>query len=136
MDECLNLSLRKASRVMTQIYDDYLSSVGLRVGQFSILRATHFTQPTTNSALQEVLVLDQTTLTRNLKPLIRDGYITVRPSDEDKRVKELSLSNEGETLYQQALPVWQEAQDKITLELGDSCVASLLAVSDAVVGIK
>jgi DNA-binding MarR family transcriptional regulator len=136
MDLCLNLSLRKASRVMTQIYDDYLSVVGLRVGQFSILRATHFTQPTTNSALQEVLVLDQTTLTRNLKPLIRDGYIQVRPSDEDKRVKELSLSETGEALYQKALPLWQEAQSKIKDELGESCVENLLAVSSAIVDIR
>lgn len=132
---CLNLALRKANRVMSQVYDDYLSVVGLKCGQFSILRAVHYTQPTTNRALQDVLVLDQTTLTRNLKPIIRDGLITVGSGD-DKRVKILSLSKEGEALYQEALPHWKQAQTRVKELLGEQMVDQMVDLTNHIIDIK
>ena len=80
----MNLSYRKASRVISQIYDRELADVGLKCTQFSILRAVRELRQTTNAQLQELLVLEQTTLTRGLKPLIRDGYIKIEPG-LDKR---------------------------------------------------
>ena len=136
MEQCLNLALRKANRVMTQMYDDHLSSLGLRIGQFSILRVLHFSQPTNNKALQDILVLDQTTLTRNLKPLIRDGLVGVSPSAADGRIKELALTPEGEALYEEALPLWRKAQKQMQQGLGDGHVSELLSVTDAIVGLK
>ena len=74
---CFQLAIRKSSRLITQFYQERLSGVGLKVGQFSILRAVNFRKQTSNKELQTILELDQTTLTRNLKPLIRDGYLTL-----------------------------------------------------------
>ncbi len=73
---CFNLAMRKSSRLITQFYQERLSKIDLKIGQFSILRAVKFKKETSNKELQSILVLDQTTLTRNLKPLIRDGYLT------------------------------------------------------------
>ena len=95
---CMNLSYRKASRVISQIYDRELAELGLKCSQFSILRAVRLMQQTTNAELQELLVLDQTTLTRGLKPLIRDGFINSEPG-LDKREKLLSLTRQGKNLY-------------------------------------
>lgn len=96
---CMNQSHRKASRVINQIYDRELAEVGLKCGQFSILRATRELRQTTNAELQDLLVLEQTTLTKGLKALIRDGYIKSEPG-EDRREKLSSTTSAGNTLRQ------------------------------------
>ncbi len=113
---CLAHSIRRADRVVTQIYNDYLSSVGIRSTQFSVLRALSLLGKTTASQIQEILVLDQTTVSRVLKPLIRDNYITVS-AGADKREKALALSKSGEALYQRALVPWREAQTMLKQKL-------------------
>jgi len=118
-DYCFNLAMRKSSRLITQFYEERLKSAGLKVGQFSILRAVFFNKETTNKALQEILVLDQTTLSRNLKPLFRDGYLQTSVDDNDSRQKNISLTDSGSELYHNALPLWQQAQQEIAEKLGD-----------------
>ena len=71
------------------------------------------------SELTEQLVTDQTTLTRNLRPLERRRLISVRPG-QDKRTREISLTTEGRAVFERALPLWQQAQQKMTLKLGHS----------------
>jgi len=134
-DPCLYLSLRKANRVMSQIYDHYLAGCGLKGGQFSILRATTLMGESTNKSLQEVLSLDQTTLSRNLKPLIRDGYMLTREGD-DKRVKILTLSQSGKEIYSLAERKWALAQIEIKNKLGADHVDMLYTLTDAVVKLK
>jgi MarR family transcriptional regulator for hemolysin len=134
-EQCLNLELRKANRVISQIYDGFLSQCGLKTSQFSILRAIKYLQNTTNSELQDTLVLDQTSLSRALKPLIRDGYIEVRPG-ADRRQKQLVLSSQGKVLYKEAEGLWQQAQSHVAGKLGAEAKQSLLEMSDAVVALK
>jgi len=134
-DPCLSLNLRKANRVMSQIYDHYLAECGIKGTQFAILRATTFLGQTTNKQLQEVLVLDQTTLSRNLKPLLRDGFISAHEGD-DRRVKVLSLSKDGEKLFEQAKAQWQQAQIEVKAKLGDKNTALLHSLSTAIVSLK
>ena len=62
---CLNQALRQSGRMLTKFYDDKLATVGLRGGQFSVLRAIDLCKVTTNTELQSLLVIDQTTLSRN-----------------------------------------------------------------------
>ena len=119
-DYCFNLAMRKSSRLITQFYEERLKSVGLKVGQFSILRAVAFKNETTNKELQNILVLDQTTLTRNLKPLFRDNYLQVSPDPHDGRLKTIRLTTDGKNLYAQALPIWQQAQQDIVTKLGEN----------------
>lgn len=134
-EHCLNLELRKANRVLSQIYDSYLSPIGLKTSQFSILRAIRFLKQTTNRDLQDVLVLDQTSLSRALKPLIRDGYVAVS-AGTDRRQKQLQLSDSGRQLFRDAEPLWAAAQEYVSSRLGQDGKSALLEVSDAVVGLK
>ena len=132
---CMNLSYRKASRVISQIYDRELAGVGLKCGQFSILRAVREMRQTTNAELQELLVLEQTTLTRGLKPLIRDGYIKIEPG-LDRREKLLSLTAQGKHLYRKADKKWQQAQDAVIRKLGHKTSARILKMNQALVALR
>jgi DNA-binding MarR family transcriptional regulator len=132
---CMNLSYRKASRVISQIYDRELAEVGLKCTQFSILRAVRELRQTTNADLQEQLVLEQTTLTRGLKPLIRDGYIKFEPG-LDRREKLLSLTNKGKDLYHKADKNWQQAQNTVIRKLGRKTTERMLEMNKALVALR
>jgi MarR family transcriptional regulator for hemolysin len=132
---CINLSYRKASRVISQIYDREFAEVGLKCGQFSILRAVREMRQTTNAELQELLVLEQTTLTRGLKPLIRDGYIKIEPG-LDRREKLLSLTDEGKRLYRKADKKWQQAQDAVIRKLGRETSEQMIEMNQALVALR
>lgn len=129
---CFNLKMRQASRVLTSYYDAYLQNYGITVTQFSILRSLWYMKSTSQKDLQEVLVLQQTTLTRSLKPLVRDGYIQIIPSVEDGRIKLVSLTDDGKTLFQNARKQWKKAQDNASKVLGDTVSEQILHVSDAI----
>ena len=132
---CLNLSLRKATRVLNKIYDQYLEPCGLKTGQFSILRVLHKTGESTNKKLQSILILDQTTLTRNLKPLIRDGYILISPG-ADRRQKNMRLSKLGESTYQQAHELWLQAQQQVYGQIGERQSKQILMLNDILVKLQ
>jgi len=129
-EHCFNLELRKSARLITQFYESYLSEIGLKVGQYSILRAVHLLKQTTSKELQLILVLDQTTLSRNLKPLVRDGLLDLSVDEKDHRVKLISLSEEGKKTYLLALPLWEKAQNEIKEKLGENDVYKIVQLSD------
>lgn len=129
---CLNLSYRKATRVISQIYDRELAECGIKCTQFTILRATSFRKQTTNAELQDILILNQTTLTRGLKPLIRDGLIQVEVG-QDRRQKILSLTKEGQKLYIEAEKKWQVAQKYIRERLGQTMTDQMIEMNNALV---
>lgn len=133
MTSCFNLAMRKSSRLITQFYEDRLSEVGLKSGQFSILRAVNYLKQTSNKELQQVLVLDQTTLSRNLKPLFRDGYLKLSADSNDARIKLISLTKQGQSLYEKADPIWQKAQNDLEKKLGSEEVQSILKLTDSFV---
>jgi DNA-binding MarR family transcriptional regulator len=133
---CFNLKMRQANRVLTNHYDGYLRELGLTVAQFSILRTLSFIKQASQKELQEVLVLQQTTLTRNLKPLIRSGYIRTSPSPEDGRVTLVSLTDEGNELFKKARTKWKLAQESVSEKLGDELSGQLLEVADAVIKLQ
>jgi len=120
-------------RVLNRIYDQYLAEADLTGGQFSILFVVNELEVATNKKLQSILVLDQTTLTRNLKPLLREGYLLSTPSVSDRRQKNLSLTPEGTAKYLQAKEQWFKAQQKIYTELGPELSQQLISLSDTVV---
>lgn len=133
---CFTLKLRQAARVLTNHYDSYLRELGITVTQFSILRSLWYMKSTPQKDLQEVLVLQQTTLTRNLKPLIRSGYIQTCPCPNDGRVTLVSLTAEGEALFQEARKYWKQAQDSVTSKLGGEVSEQLLQVTDAIIDLR
>ena len=126
---CLNFSVRKASRVLNKIYDRHLQDMGLKCSQFTILRVIDHLKQTTSLQLIDVMVIDQTTLSRSLKPLIRDGLIEVTPG-EDRRYKLLSLTPQGKKTLKQASRAWQAAQQEIKSQLSGKQLNELLSVTD------
>jgi DNA-binding MarR family transcriptional regulator len=125
-EKCYNLALRKSCRLINQFYEERLLTAGLKVGQFAIIRAIYLMKQTTNKRLQEALVLDQTTLSRNLKPLIRDGFLTLELHHQDKRIKIITLSECGLKKYQQALPLWKQAQEDLRNKIGEDESVNIL----------
>ena len=115
--ECALFKIRKASRAVTQIYDHFMHSIGLKPTQFSLLVALAMADRVTVSRLAQAMVMDRTTLTRNLKPLQRDGLIRVL-TGTDRRTRALSLTPKGRETLEQALPLWEEAQLHMAKQLG------------------
>src|ERR1700758_4512924 len=101
--DCNCFALRSAARHVSQFYDQFLAPAGLRTSQFSILAKLKRLGPMTINALAENMVMDRTTLGRNVLPLERDGLISIAPNATDRRAKELRLTKAGEKRLQQAL---------------------------------
>ncbi len=123
--ECLCFNIRKTSRVVTQIYDEIMQKTGLRGTQFTILAHLAGYQLLTISVLAEKLVMDRTTLTRNLKPLEKQGLIAITPG-KDRRTRSVQLSASGHETLASALPLWREAQQKITKQMGKNRLKHLI----------
>lgn len=123
---CACLNLRKVTRSVTQIYDDALRSVNLRSGQYSILIALNAHDPCTIHQLSEIICVDRTSLSRNLKPLERRGLIEIKPGRHDKRTRMLNLTEKGIDKLHEAYPLWDEAQKEVTKIIGDDELMTLL----------
>jgi len=132
-EECICLAVRQAARHVTQSYDHFLAPAGLRTTQFSILAKLGRKGPMTINALAADLVMDRTTLGRNILPLERDGLIAVTSPDSDRRSKELSLTKAGERRVAAARKCWSEAQARFESDFGSRRAADLRALLRAVV---
>ncbi len=128
---CACFNLRKATRAVTQLYDEMLRPTGLRATQFSLLVAAEMLGPITVTRLAEMGVIDRTTLTRNFKPLEKRGLIEV-VLGKDRRTHMVSLTGRGKEALAKALPLWKKAQARVVKELGrqrwNSLQANLLEV--------
>ena len=116
--ECVCGSIRKAARAVTQLYDEVLRPTGLRVTQLGILGATMAMEPVTVTRLAEATVTDRTTLTRNLKLLEKQGLIRVNAGN-DRREREVTLTDRGRKAVAKAYPLWQKAQHQVVNSLGE-----------------
>ena len=117
LSPCVCTTLRMVSRAVTQLYDDVLRPSGLRVTQFSILASIARRGEANLKELEASLAIDQTTLTRSLGLLERDGVIE-RASHPDGRIKAMRLTRKGRRVLNVARPLWAQAQDKVLRDLG------------------
>lgn len=116
-DQCCCFNLRKISRAVTQFFDRHLELAGIRATQFTLLLSLSSISGKTLTEMAESLVMDRTTLTRNLKPLERMGLITgVKLSD--RRSKAYALTEKGKEVILRGVPLWQKAQQQIVGRLG------------------
>jgi DNA-binding MarR family transcriptional regulator len=129
---CNCLVLRQASRHVTQFYDQLLASSGLRTTQFSILIRLRLAGPMTINALAKALVMDRTTLGRNILPLEREGLIDVVSGRADRRSKILRLTKAGAARLRAARAGWTQAQAKFEAAFGGRRAAGLRALLQAV----
>ena len=117
---CCATAVRKASRRISQMYDDALEPAGLRSTQFAILAelASHAEAPPTMAELAAALVTDRSGLGHNLRPLERDGLIALKASETDGRRRHVVLTARGRDRLKACLPLWQAAQDRFVQVLG------------------
>jgi DNA-binding MarR family transcriptional regulator len=127
------MRLRKASRRVTQIYDRALEAAGLTVTQYGLLGQLLRSAGIGIGALAEGLVMDPTTLTRSLRPLQRQGFVTTRPDRRDRRSKCLHLTAKGRAAFENAVPAWKGAQRRVEEAIGGSEIAALSAALDHVI---
>ncbi|MFT4570601.1 MAG: DNA-binding MarR family transcriptional regulator [Hyphomicrobiaceae bacterium] len=114
---CACLNLRQAARAITQLYDEALRPTGLRATQLAVLGTAKGSPCISVCKLAELLVLDRTTLTRNLKPLEKRGLIRVETCD-DRRTRSICITDEGSEVLAQAIPLWEAIQQRVVGELG------------------
>ena len=123
--DCNCLAVRQAARYITQFYDQYLAAAGLRTTQYGILAKLKRRGPMSINALATQLVLDRTTLGRNIRPLERDGLIVIEPDPADRRSKVLRLTKSGEARFERAHKGWIEAQKRFEAAYGGKRASEL-----------
>jgi DNA-binding MarR family transcriptional regulator len=133
--ECSCARIRQASRFVTRIYDEHLKPTGLQDSQLSVLvGVAMFGEAGARiGPLARALVLDRTTLTRNVGPLSKAGYLKVSRSRSDGRSRVITLTRSGERLIERAFPLWQQAQASIAQALGPRSLQSLGAALGPVI---
>lgn len=129
---CACANLRQASRAITQFYDQLLQPSGLRATQFTVLVAISFSGQISITDLAERLGMDRTTLTRNLKPLEKQGLVESN-SGEDRRIRMVRLTDQGQETLENALPLWKKAQEQVVEALGPEKFNQLLTTVSEVV---
>ena len=132
---CNCLALRQAARHISQIYDGYLASEGLRTTQFSVLAKLNRLGPLSINELAKSMVMDRTTLGRAIRPLERDRLLTIGAGDDGRR-RSLRLTATGEARLKAAAVRWREAQKEFEMTFGARDAANLRSVLQRVVSIN
>jgi DNA-binding MarR family transcriptional regulator len=119
--ECIAVRMRMLNRVVTNIYDDALRPLGVRVSQMNILVAAGRMGTARPAEVCERLHLDVSTLSRNVERMRARGWLEVIP-DEDGRAQPFRLTNDGRKLLEKAAPAWKKAQKQAKSLLGEGIV--------------
>ncbi len=123
---CACRNLRMTTRVVTQYYDKALQSTSLRSTQLALLVDISSREYTSVGELANILLMDQTTVTRNIEILKKNGYVKVKADDEDSRKRLISITEKGMAKLNEALPLWEDAQLKIEQKIGKDKFRELL----------
>src|SRR5436309_10021441 len=121
---CIAVRLRLLNPVVTNLYDDALRHLGLKVSQLNILIVTARLGLARPAQVCDILQLDTSTLSRNVKPLQAHGWLEVVP-DEDARAQPFRLTPQGRRLIEKAVPAWEQAQRQAAELLGDEGIGLL-----------
>jgi len=116
-DACACMNLRKTTRLIAQFYDQRLQQGGLKNTQFTLLVVLRQHAPVSVTRLADLLGMDRTTLTRNVRVLAKDGLIEERTGD-DARVRLLVLTQKGDSAIAEAAPFWRQAQTDFLQKFG------------------
>ena len=117
---CYATVMRKASRRLTQLYDDALEQSGLRSTQLAIMAELdrRINEPPTMAELANALVMDRSALGHNLKPLEREGLVALLEGEKDRRRRHVTMTPQGEAKFREAKKLWQMAQDRFLRVFG------------------
>jgi DNA-binding MarR family transcriptional regulator len=107
-DTCLCLHAQRAARALSRRFDEALRPAGITSGQFSLLNALNRPEPPPIGPVAQLLAMDRTTLTAALKPLERNGLVTIARDPEDGRNRLLGLTDKGREVLAAAVPIWRD----------------------------
>jgi|SRR5271163_4082423 len=124
---CVGFRVRMMNRMVTAIYDDALSSAGLKPTQFTMLVAVANREGSRPADLAKSLAMDESTLSRNVDRMCNKGWLRLVP-DQDRRCHLIAITDSGRALIRKSYPAWQEAQQEVTRRLGADGIAALRSV--------
>ena len=114
---CVCFALRKAARSISQFYGRFLSDTGVGASQNSLLMIAYLADGIPISKMAEIAVMERTTLTRNLRPLEKQGLIAIQ-TGEDRRMKIVTITKKGMSVLRKVIPKWEQAQIEMETRLG------------------
>ncbi len=122
--ECVGARVRALSRALTRVYDERLRPHGIKFSQMNILTSVTLRGPISPGRVAQILGIEKSTLSRNVRILESNGWIESRPGEVGNSLL-LSATPKGRRLLQKASPSWREAQDEVTSLLGDRTTAAI-----------
>jgi DNA-binding MarR family transcriptional regulator len=117
--DCLCGNTRMAARALTSLYDAYLAPAGITASQLAVLWCVIAGEPLAMGDIARFLVMDKTTVSRNVAALADAGLVRSRPGD-DARVRRLASTAKGRRTFRAAMPLWESAQADVTERLGST----------------
>ena len=131
---CTNMRMRQTARALTDFYDLVMAPAGLHSNQFTLLIPLHLQPGLTIGQLTQITGLDRTTLARNLELLRRRKLLRIQPG-EDQRTRVIHLTEQGRQALKRALPLWEQAQQRVVGALGQAQIGQLYKYFDALEGL-
>lgn len=128
---CYCTALRTVTRKVTALYDEALAPLGIGVAQFAILRTLQRVGPVSATALGELVDLDRSTVSRNVRVLERLKLVRLERSPTDLRARAIALTAKGARALDDGAPLWDRAQDALRARLGAPAADTLLKVMTA-----
>lgn len=134
--KCLCATMRHANRLVSKVYEKELAAAGMTPSQFEVMTTLQAMPGVAQSDLAVKVGLDQTTLSRNVKLLVREGWVLCESSETDRRQTLYRLSDSGESAWRAALPHWRRAQKHMQQMVGSqwdqvwSSLETLMLVGD------
>jgi DNA-binding MarR family transcriptional regulator len=129
---CNCTAARRATRYLSASYDKAIAPAGLRTTQFNILHRLALHGGATITALAPLIAIDRTTLATNLKPLERDGLVSIRTPETDRRARVIEITEAGLKRLEEAVPLWKDAQRRFEDAFGAADASELRATLRAV----
>ncbi|MER8466571.1 MarR family winged helix-turn-helix transcriptional regulator [Mesorhizobium sp. M1396] len=129
---CNNAALRRSARKLGQFYDDVMAPSGLKATQQGLLYQIHIGNEPAMGAIAASLIMDLSALGHTLKPLIRDGYVETFADPGDRRIKRVRLTPQGLAKLEEAMKLWQIAQQRFEDVAGKEQAQRLRAALDEI----
>ncbi|ARJ38238.1 MarR family transcriptional regulator [Sporosarcina sp. P21c] len=126
IDVCASANLRTVSGSLTQLYNHLLKPTGLKITQYYMLGNIYTSPDISISKLGEIMLLDQTTVTRNLNILHDSGFVQIKRAKQDSRTKVVTITELGYGKLNEATPIWTQVQEQIEGAIGKSEYMDLL----------
>lgn len=123
---CAHANLRQATRVISALYDSTLKPCGIKATQFTVLAVLAHRGELPLTKLAEILVMDRTTLSRNLQPMVKKGWLSIR-REKDERIRLISLTETGRHVVNEATPLWRKAQRRVAKGIGREKLPDLIS---------